>query len=78
MGPPPVTQNFPYPAPEGNFAITWGLDSKMKTPYSEAFDLSVQRKVAGVALQAGNHAYVGRLGRHLLQSLDLAGTGRFR
>jgi hypothetical protein len=69
-GAAPSTQNFPYPAPEGNFAITWGLDSKMKTPYSEAFDLSVQRQLpGGFTIEA---AYVGRLGRHLLQSLDLA------
>ena len=46
-GAAPPTQIFPYPAPEGNFAITWGLDSKMKTPYSEAFDLSVQRQMPG-------------------------------
>jgi hypothetical protein len=69
-GVPPTTQNFPYLAPQGNFAITWGLDSRMKTPYSEAFDLSVQRELpGGFTLEA---AYVGRLGRHLLQSLDLA------
>ncbi len=64
------TLSFPYPAPEGNFAITWGLDSKIKTPYSEAFDLSVQRELpGGFTVEA---AYVGRLGRHLLQQLDLA------
>lgn len=61
---------FPYPAPVGNFAITWGLDNKLKTPYTEAFDLSVQREIGGgFTLET---AYVGRLGRHLLQSLDLA------
>ena len=37
-GSAPATQTFPYAAPEGNFAITWGLDSNLKTPYSEAFD----------------------------------------
>ncbi len=64
------TLTFPYPAPQGNFAITWGLDSKIKTPYSEAFDLSVQRELpGGFTVEA---AYVGRLGRHLLQQLDLA------
>ena len=66
----PASQAFPYPAPVGNFAITWGLDSKLKTPYTEAFDLSVQRELGGgFTLET---AYVGRLGRHLLQSLDLA------
>ena len=61
---------FPYPAPLGNFAITWGLDNKIKTPYSEAFNVSVQRQTAaGFTVEV---AYVGRLGRHLLQQLDLA------
>jgi hypothetical protein len=61
---------FPYEAPTGNFAITWGLDSKLKTPYSEAFDFSVQRELGGGF--SFETAYVGRLGRHLLQQLDLA------
>ncbi len=62
------TQAFPY-TPGDEFAITWGLDSKLKTPYTEAFDLSVQRDLpAGMTLEV---AYVGRLGKHLLQSLDL-------
>lgn len=66
----PATLSFPYPAPLGNFAITWGLDSKIKTPYSETFDMSVQRELpGGFTVEA---AYVGRLGRHLLQQLDLA------
>ncbi len=69
-GTAPPTQTFPFTAPTDNFAITWGLDSKLKTPYSEAFDFSIQRELrAGFTLEA---AYVGRLGRHLLQSLDLA------
>ncbi len=64
------TETFPYTAPQGNFAITWGLDNKLKTPYSESIDLSVQRELpGGFTLET---AYVGRLGRHLLQSLDLA------
>jgi hypothetical protein len=68
--PAPATQAFPFTAPTGNFAITWGLDSKLKTPYSESIDFSVQREVkGGFTVET---AYVGRLGRHLLQSLDLA------
>ncbi len=68
-GTAPPTQTFPFTPEEGNFAITWGLDSKLKTPYSEAFDASVQQELPhGFTLEA---AYVGRLGRHLLQSLDL-------
>ena len=61
---------YPYTAPQGNFAITWGLDNKIKTPYTESIDFSVQRELpGGLTLET---AYVGRLGRHLLQQLDLA------
>jgi len=66
----PQTQIYPFTAPQDNFAITWGLDNHLKTPYSETFDLSVQREFpGGFTFEA---AYVGRLGRHLLQQLDLA------
>lgn len=52
------------------FAITQGLDDRIKTPYSEVFNLSFQREIkGGFTLEAD---YVGRLGRHLLQQLDLA------
>ncbi|HYK35554.1 TonB-dependent receptor [Alloacidobacterium sp.] len=68
--PAPPTTSFPYLYPQGNFAIQWGLDSKIKTPYSESMDLSVQRQLpAGFTVEVN---YVGRLGRHLLQSLDIA------
>ena len=68
----PATAAFPYSPPTGaaGFAITWGLDSRLKTPYSEAFNLSVQRQLGkGFTLETD---YVGTLGRHLLQSRDLA------
>lgn len=69
-GAPPATAAFPYTPPEGLFQITWGLDSKIKTPYSESIDFSVQREMpGGFTFEA---AYVGRLGKHLLQQLDLA------
>ena len=68
-GTAPATTAFPFTPQLGNFAITWGIDSRLKTPYSEAFDLSFQRQLPGsFTFEA---AYVGRLGRHLLQSLDL-------
>ncbi len=52
------------------FAITWGIDNHLKTPYSESFDFSIQRELpSGFLFET---AYVGRLGRHLLQQLDLA------
>jgi len=71
-GTPPQTATFPYAPPSGlaGFSITWGLDSKLKTPYTEAFNFSVQHQFAkGWTLEAD---YVGNMGRHLLQSLDLA------
>ncbi len=66
--PNPIT--YPYTYPSTNFAITWGADNKLKTPYAEAMDFSIQRELrGGLTLEV---AYVGRLGRHLLQALDLA------
>jgi hypothetical protein len=54
----------------GGFAIYWGLDDKMKTPYSYAFDFSVTRELkGGFTFEA---AYVGRLGRRLMQEKDLS------
>jgi hypothetical protein len=70
---PTPIQNYPYAPPAGSqngFAITWGLDNKLKTPYAESYNLSVQRELkGGWTLET---TYIGRLGRHLLQSLDLA------
>ncbi|MHB1021291.1 MAG: TonB-dependent receptor [Acidobacteriaceae bacterium] len=52
------------------FAITYGLDDHIKTPYSEVVDFSIQRALpAGFTLETD---YVGRFGRHMLQSIDLA------
>jgi len=61
----------PSDDPNGSgFAITQGLDDHIKTPYSEVFNLSFQRELkGGFTFEAD---YVGRLGRHLLQQLDLA------
>jgi Carboxypeptidase regulatory-like domain len=69
--PSPTTYPFTPPSgPVDGFAITWGLDSRLKTPYSEAFNLSVQHEFSrGLMLETD---YVGTLGRHLIQSLDLA------
>ena len=68
-----TTQSFPFTPCDTyacGFAITWGLDSKMKTPYSTNYDLSLQHELPkGFTVEI---AYVGRYGTHLLQSLDLA------
>lgn len=71
-GTPAPTTTFPYAPPSGadGFAITWGLDSQMKTPYTESFDASYERILPkGFSLEI---SYTGTLGRHLLQALDLA------
>ena len=73
---PAATANISYPQTPSNdingtgFAITNGLDDRIQAPYSMAFNLSWQREIkGGFSFEA---AYVGRLGRHLLQSRDLA------
>jgi hypothetical protein len=70
---PPATVTYPYtPATDLNcgLAITWGIDNHLKTPYAYAFDLSFQTELPGGFLFEED--YVGRLGRHLLEQLDLA------
>jgi hypothetical protein len=71
----PQTQVYPYAVPDGSFGINWGIDNHIHTPYVEAFNLSVQRQLPGGFLL--DTAYVGRLGRHLLQQLDLAEPTNF-
>jgi len=72
--PPGPTGGFPVQPPTadqlGGFAIYWGLNDKLKTPYSYAMDLSFSRELkGGFVFEA---AYVGRIGRRLLQEKDLA------
>jgi hypothetical protein len=66
----PTTASFPYTEPAGTFGINFGVDNRIKTPYSEAFNVSFERELPGGFLF--EEAYVGRLGRHLLQQIDLA------
>ena len=71
---PPPPGPFPY-TPSGDpngagLAIAWGLDDKLKTPYSHVFDLSFTREIGkNLVIEA---TYTGRLGRRLLQEADLA------
>ena len=81
IGGPPVPElparpgaGFPFTPPgmntNGSFAVGWGLDDKMKTPYSYTFDLSFERELPNhITLEM---SYVGRLGRRLLQEVDMA------
>jgi len=67
-GPFPVTPPSGVDQP-GGFAIYWGMDNKLKTPYSHVFNFSFTRDLGNnFTIEA---SYVGRLGRHLLQETDL-------
>lgn len=69
----PSTIQYPFVPPNNvntGLAITWGVDNHMKTPYTVAADMSVQREMShGFSVEAN---YVGTFGRHLLEQLDLA------
>ncbi len=61
--------SYPTQFPLTNFAVQWGLDDRLKTPYSYGFNLSLEREVGhGFTIET---AYVGRIGHHLLQQEDL-------
>ena len=67
-GPFPVTP--PGANQNGGFAIYWGLDDKLKTPYSHVIDFSITRELPkNFAVEV---AYVGRMAHRLLQEEDLA------
>jgi hypothetical protein len=74
VGPPPAqfpgTVTPPGGTDAGSFAIYWGLDDKLKTPYSHVIDFSITRELSrNFVLEA---SYVGRFAHHLLQEEDLA------
>jgi hypothetical protein len=66
---------FPYTPPVSTLGtplqqITFGFDTKLRTPYSETFDFSISRELpGGLTVEA---AYVGRFAHQLLQQRDLA------
>ena len=63
-------QTFPSTLDTGGFAITWGLDNRIKTPYSYTFDFSVGRQLrGGFNLEV---SYVGRMSHWLWAQSDLA------
>ena len=59
--------------PSCGFAITWGIDNHLKTPYAYSLDLSIQRELPGGFMLEAN--YVGRLGHHLLRATRSCRTG---
>ncbi len=72
LAPPPVS-TFPQTFPAsgtGSFAVYWGMDQGVKTPYSYTLDLSVGRDLGrGFTLDV---SYVGRLSHRLLSQSDVA------
>jgi hypothetical protein len=68
--PPPPPGGFPATPSSDAFAISWGMDAGMKTPYAHTFNVSVTRELGNnTALTV---AYVGRLGRRLPVQQDVA------
>jgi hypothetical protein len=66
---PPPAVSFPAKFPDA-FAITAGIDDRLKTPYSQSINFSISRELPhDMALEI---AYVGRLARHLLINHDAA------
>ena len=73
---PPPSNSFPQTFPSGltgatgSYAVYWGMDNKLKTPYSYTLDFSVGRELKhGYAIQV---SYVGRLSHRLLSQEDVA------
>ncbi len=63
-------QTFPNSLSDGGFCICFGMDDRLKTPYSYTLDLSLGRELrGGFSLEA---SYVGRLSHRLLAQSDLA------
>jgi hypothetical protein len=61
---------FPASPSPSQFAISWGLDSAIKTPYSHLIDFSIARELkSGSSLEV---SYVGRLAHRLLAQEDVA------
>jgi Carboxypeptidase regulatory-like domain/TonB-dependent Receptor Plug Domain len=69
FGPAP-SGSFPVTPSNTAFAINWGLDQTLKTPYAHVFNFSLSRQItARSSLQI---AYVGSIGRRLPMQVDLA------
>ena len=61
---------LPFTPEENSFTFDHSINDKQKTPYAETFNLTLQHEFPkSISVTA---SYVGRLGRHLLQNLDVA------
>jgi hypothetical protein len=61
---------LPYTPAENPFTFDYSINDHQKTPYAEAFNLTVQHEFPKSLTVTAS--YVGRLGRHLIQNLDVA------
>src|SRR5579872_1970073 len=69
FGPTP-SGSFPVTPSNTAFAINWGLDQTLKTPYAHVFNFSLSRQLGSKSsLQV---AYVGSISRRLPMQVDLA------
>ena len=69
FGPTP-SGSFPVTPSNTAFAINWGLDQTLKTPYTHVFNFSLSRQITSKSsLQV---AYVGSVSRRLPMQVDLA------
>jgi hypothetical protein len=66
----PATRTFPITPDDQNFSFVSSIDDKLKTPYAETFNLTVQHEFPKGLSVTGT--YVGRLGRRVLANLDVA------
>jgi hypothetical protein len=77
---PAPTGSFPVTPPAGigagGFAVAWGLDDKLRTPYSHVVDFSITRELPGNFVFEAS--YVGRFAHHLLQEEDLGAPVNMR
>lgn len=61
---------LPYTPADSAFTFDYSINDKQKTPYGETFNVTVQHQFARDLNFTAS--YVGRLGRHLIQNLDVA------
>jgi Carboxypeptidase regulatory-like domain len=68
--PPAPAGGFPATPDTSLFSISWGIDNKVKTPYSHLLDFSVTREISpSTSIEV---SYVGRLAHRLLVQQDVA------
>ncbi len=68
--PPAPPGGFPATPPGDAFAISWGVDSAVKTPYSHAIDFSISRELSKDLVL--DLSYVGNFARRLPEQEDVA------